>query len=346
MDRIKIITLIFALSFCAANSYACYDDDDDDWSQYDEYDYDDCDDEDDDDDDPNAFYYNDGSILMDEVVVTAPAPRSDEEDDEEDDDDWWRRYENNNSSDEDDGYGYDGDEDCYIRGGGTDSSNNSNNGEKDDKGIYRIKCKDGTIIINIEKCEAYILSDKDKLIVDKLNIPVNYVQFNPASTCFIAGLSLAEMILSGIHTDYESLIVNKYGQNYNYNDILKVTSGEVGVSVDMMMKLLGLMYGLDTDYSHCAFIYNSVGFAPHALILSGLSSSVFDSFLDKNYLIMTDIYADENKTNHNVDIYGKTDDGRYLCYDTITGKTIALEYSDFIKSYIVIIKGSNQNAFK
>ena len=103
MDRIKIIILIFALSFCTTNSYACYDDDDDDWSQYDEYDYDDCDDEDedDDDDDPNAFYYNDGSILMDEVVVTAPAPRSDEEDD----DDWWRRYESYDN--DDDWYGYD-----------------------------------------------------------------------------------------------------------------------------------------------------------------------------------------------------------------------------------------------
>lgn len=112
------------MSLCTANSYACYDDDDDDWSQYDEYDYDDCDDEDedDDDDDPNAFYYNDGSILMDEVVVTAPAPRSDEEDD----DDWWRRYENNNSSDEDDGYGYDDGDDTI------DHSDRDNNPDKSD----------------------------------------------------------------------------------------------------------------------------------------------------------------------------------------------------------------------
>ena len=81
-------------------------------------------------------------------------------------------------------------------------------------------------------------------------------------------------------------------------------------------------------------------------IIDKVGSSYLDSRLNQKYLIMTDIYVDDKKDTHNVDIFGKTEDGRYLCHDTIAGKTLALEYSDFAMTYLVIIHESNPSAFK
>ena len=71
MDRIKIIILIFALSLCTANGYACYDDDDDDWYSYDNF-YDDDNDDDDCDNEDYILLEEDvfmKSVELDEVVV-------------------------------------------------------------------------------------------------------------------------------------------------------------------------------------------------------------------------------------------------------------------------------------
>ena len=102
MDRIKIITLIFALSFCTANSYACYDDDDDDWYSYDNF-YDDDNDDDDCDNEDYILLEEDvymKTVELDEVVVIGSTSSND-------DDDWWRRYEFYDNGDDDEGYGYD-----------------------------------------------------------------------------------------------------------------------------------------------------------------------------------------------------------------------------------------------
>lgn len=118
--------LIFALSLCTANSYACYDDDDDDWYSYDNF-YDDDDDDSgtNDDDDSFEIYLSSNSEYwrseeLDEVVVVGSASNND------DDDDWWRRYDNNDNGDEDDGYGYDDGDDTI------DHSDRDNNPDKSD----------------------------------------------------------------------------------------------------------------------------------------------------------------------------------------------------------------------
>ena len=41
-----------------------------------------------------------------------------------------------------------------------------------------------------------------------------------------------------------------------------------------------------------------------------------------------------------------TQDGYFLCYDTLTGNILRLTDSDFVHSYIVAISGSNEDAFQ
>lgn len=361
MNRIKILFLTFVLSLTSVGGLACWDDWDDDWDDWGCYD--DWDDDDEVDDEHDDWYYNEetgdywlydvevtGSndgILMDEVVVTYDTG-SDDDNDTNNEDTW----SDNGDGWVNDDYGWEDGEDDYndddysVRGTTSDGDSNNNKGEKDEKGIYRIQCKDGTIIIDVFKCEAYKLRDDDKIIVDKLNIPVAYKQINQESTCFIAGLSLAEMMLSGTNPtyDYEGLILDKLGKTYGFDYSIGIY--KEGCEYDDMLKVLSLMYGLDSDESKCAFFYNSFCNNSHAFPIGGITSSFLDSCIENKYLIMCDIYVEDKSYYHNVDVFGKTEDGYYLCYDTITGKILALEYSDFVLSYIAIISKSNPAAFK
>lgn len=327
--------LIFACVAIPLHSHACWDDSYDDYYDYDDYDDDWYDDDwwndddffgDDNTDDEFCFEIDDSDVkngpTLDNVDVYYDG----------NDNDWWRT-----DYGDDDDYGNDDDWVDDYDDYGDDDQNNPDipvvTPTESDK-VY-VKCKDGTLCLDLEKTKVYVISDKDKLVKELTNIPLGYKQVFPQASCIFAGLAFSYEVLTGSNVDHEADMLNKYGEIKGYDKLEDMMRN--GSNAETVQWLLEYYYDLKPENSGSVLLYPTFE----------LPNSSFSNFIDEGYVLMTNISIgkeNEDSTDHNIVVVGYNDDG-LICYDTLYGKVIELDASDFNQDYVIVLNKPNEEAF-
>ena len=248
------------------------------------------------------------------------------------DNDWWRT-----DYGDDDDYGNDDDWVDDYDDYGDDDQNNPDipvvTPTESDK-VY-VKCKDGTLCLDLEKTKVYVISDKDKLVKELTNIPLGYKQVFPQASCIFAGLAFSYEVLTGSNVDHEADMLNKYGEIKGYDKLEDMMRN--GSNAETVQWLLEYYYDLKPENSGSVLLYPTFE----------LPNSSFSNFIDEGYVLMTNISIgkeNEDSTDHNIVVVGYNDDG-LICYDTLYGKVIELDASDFNQDYVIVLNKPNEEAF-